>query len=228
MHSVKAKWEFDRVYLYPLVFYLVQLEQMKQSNKTQVIRYCPGKPKLVSKGRLVNDRWVWDPVQWVRCRYCKMWHSNREFPAEYLAGDWGMDVQDKTKVGVMLIKNNEIFMTETYHTSIGFPKGEKEPNETIKQCAEREFYEESGKRIRVDDYNYKIIRMNVYRVTYVFFVIRTNDFVIDTHPKDTKEVTSYGWFNVRKIKYLDRISNISRIVIGLYVNQLSYLKKYSF
>lgn len=181
---------------------------------------CPGKPKLISKGYKINNRWVWDSVSWKKCKYCKMWHSNRAQPTEYLAGDWGVDIQKKIKVGIILIRKNEVFMTETYHTSIGFPKGEKENNESIQQCAEREFYEESGKKIKINDYKYKKISLNVYKVTYIFFVINTECFNINTHPKDTKEITSYGWFNIKQVRYISNISNVSRIVLGLYIKHL--------
>ena len=179
---------------------------------------CTGKPTLTSIGYLLDERWIWNPVKWVKCNQCTLWHSNRVFPKEYLDCEWGTDIQNKIKAGILLIKNDEIFMTETYHTHIGFPKGEKEPNETIKECAEREFYEETGTKIQIDKYDFKIVKINVYKVTYIFYVINDYNFTIHTHPKDTKEITSYGWVCIKRIKYLHNISNISRIILKLYTD----------
>jgi 8-oxo-dGTP pyrophosphatase MutT (NUDIX family) len=178
---------------------------------------CTGKPLLTSSGQCLNGKWKWDPVVWVKCKICNLHHSNRIFPKEFLDCEWGLS-QVKTKAGIILIKNNEIFMTETYHTHLGFPKGEKEPNETIKECAEREFYEETGTYINISHYNYKIIKMNIYSVLYVFYVIICNDISLNTLPIDTKEITSFGWLSIDRIKYLKLVSNISKIIIGIYLN----------
>lgn len=185
---------------------------------------CKGKPILNSKGHRINDRWKWDKVIWNKCNVCNMWHSNRSVSPEYLDGDWGVSIQKKTKVGILLIKNDLAYMTETYHTSIGFPKGEKENGETIEECAEREFYEETGTKIKINKYKYKKIKLNIYNVLYIFYVIIVNEFDIITHPKDTKEVTSYGWFNIHKIRFLDNVSNVSKIVLCLYKNHLNFTR----
>jgi 8-oxo-dGTP pyrophosphatase MutT (NUDIX family) len=185
-----------------------------------MINNCKGKPLLTSIGYILNERWIWNPVKWTHCLICKLWHSNRAYPKDYLDCDWGSDIQDKTKAGILLIKNDKIFMTETYHTHMGFPKGEKEPYESVEECAEREFYEETGTKINLNDYNYTIIKINVYKVTYVFYVIRDENVSINTHPKDTKEITSYGWVGIKRIKYIHNISNISRIIIGLYTKHV--------
>lgn len=182
---------------------------------------CPGKPPLVSSGHLLNKKWIWDEVEWNKCNVCSLWHSNRLIPIGYLNCDWGVDIQDKIKSGIMLINDrNDIFMTETYHTHIGFPKGEKEPTETIKDCAEREFYEETGTRFIINDHDFKVLKMNVYKVSYVFYVIKTTS-DIHTKPTDTKEVTSYGWVNIEQVKYIRKVSTISKIILDLYLTHIT-------
>jgi 8-oxo-dGTP pyrophosphatase MutT (NUDIX family) len=184
---------------------------------------CPGKPVLTEKGHRENNVWVWGKVNWIKCKRCSMYHSNRILPQDYLDGDWGVGVYTKTKVGIVLVRNGYVFMTETYHTSIGFPKGEKEPNESIEACAEREFHEESGTKVKLSDYKHKKITLNIYNVTYIFYVVQAN-IAIETRPMDTKEITSYGWFNARNIRNISNISNVSRIVLGLIFNHLDVFK----
>lgn len=113
----------------------------------------------------------------------------------------------------MLHKKNQIFITESYNSCYGFPKGEKEHNETVEQCAKREFFEETGYNIENTDLsNYKILKTNIENITYIFYVIKVGEnFDLNTFPIDDVEITSFGWKRINEIKNLKLSKAVKKI-----------------
>lgn len=174
-----------------------------------------------ASGSRVNNIWFWKKVKWKYCDHCNMHHSNRKIPNTYLNDDWKMYDFTKIKVGVILVKENKLWMIESYNKCFGFPKGEKENNETEIECARREFYEETGTRITITENNRKIIK-TFDNVTYIFYVVNVNkDFEIFTFPKDDIEITSFGWVDIRNAKKLN-LSHISKKVLYLYIKYFKF------
>jgi len=162
-------------------------------------------PLGFSSGFNKNGKWVWDKASWTKCS-CGLHHSNRFIPRVFWEQDWVITKQlNRKKAGIILIRDfHEIWITQSYHKCYGFPKGEKEENETIEQCAKREFLEETGTNIyniSLDD-KY-VINTYIEDVEYVFYIIHVNKhFDLVTVPIDDVEITSFGWISITRLKTL--------------------------
>jgi 8-oxo-dGTP pyrophosphatase MutT (NUDIX family) len=174
-----------------------------------------------ASGWCSDGQWVWKNVNWVKCD-CGLWHSNRYIPRYY----WKQyqNVPKKTnrkKAGVIVVRNfSEVWITQSYHQCYGFPKGEKEPDESIEECAKREFYEETGHNIDNIELD-KCSKVSVYilDVEYIFFILNVDsDFNIKTFPLDDVEITSCGWVKLRDI-YTLKVSKSVKMSIKMYSKQ---------
>lgn len=136
-----------------------------------------------------------DKVDWNKC-WCGMYHSNRVVPPEYWSKYVGTSTV-KYNCGIILRRNEELFVVQSYNNYYGFPKGSiKHKYEKFTECALREFYEETGYMLDLCKYkvDVKSFRNDSTRVKYFFFIVTVpDDFDIDTKPIDSMEITSFGW-----------------------------------
>ena len=158
------------------------------------------KPIGIASGFKDNDNnWIWKKVKWKKCNHCGMWHSNRFIPNVFWNQNWIVK-ENRQKVGIIVIRDKkEIWMTQCYHNCYGPPKGEREENETIKECALREFKEETGMK----SFNYNLrdsLTTKIEDVEYIFYIVHVpKEFEILTNPTDDVEITSYGWMNIKNL-----------------------------
>lgn len=118
---------------------------------------------------------------------------------------------NRKKVGVILIRNNsEIWVTQCYNKCYGFPKGEREPLETIEETARREFLEETGMSIgEVDLKKCKTVNVYIENVEYIYYIVHVpREFECYSFPRDDVEITSFGWVSLEMLRSL----NLSRVV----------------
>tara|TARA_B110000211_G_scaffold227382_1_gene282154 strand:- start:551 stop:997 length:447 start_codon:yes stop_codon:yes gene_type:complete len=147
-----------------------------------------------------------------------MWHSNRFIPKEFWNQDWGIVNIRRKKVGIIMIKgNSEVLVTQSYHRCYGFPKGEKEKNESVEECAKREFLEEIGMNInKINLKNLKQVRTMIEDVEYIYFIIHVpKDFELLTFPIDDVEITSFGWKRINQLRFLNLSKAVKMIISKL-------------
>lgn len=162
--------------------------------------------------------WNWKKPKWKRC-HCGMWHSNRYIPRHFWTQNWEIKSTKRQKVGVILVRDKkELWMTQSYHGYYGFPKGEKEQEETVENCAKREFKEETG--CSIDNYTLKkcmVIKTGLgENIQYIFYIIHVpREFELYTFPEDDVEITSFGWVRIEDIDKL-RLSKAIRRVFDMY------------
>ena len=93
--------------------------------------------------------------------------------------------------GCVLVDNqNNVLLVKG--TTWSFPKGKMDEGETEEQCAERECYEETGYRVRVDP-NF-VIRMQKPKPAS-FYIIRNFD-------RNSKQDRVVEWSEIRKLKWV--------------------------
>ena len=143
-----------------------------------------------------------------------MYHSNRIIPENYWKKYNNFTTRTvKHNCGIILKKqSNHFFVVQTYNNYYGFPKGSVKDNyEQFRDCAVREFYEETGYLLDLSEFETEqlVIKNDRTKVTYVFFVVHVPEtFDIPTRPVDDVEITSYGWAHGKKIRNL-RCSEIT-------------------
>lgn len=179
---------------------------------------CKFKPCKTAGGTLIdpeNHIWNWEPVTWTFCPHCKLKHNNRLIPERYWEREWLTTSDKREKVGIMLIKNGKyVWLTESYHRCYGFPKGEREKNETREECAKREFQEETGcyKLKGMNLEKFSKIQTAIENITYIFYVVHVgSNFDIENVPEDDVEISSFGWMELEKIGNLKLSKAIRRI-----------------
>jgi 8-oxo-dGTP pyrophosphatase MutT (NUDIX family) len=155
----------------------------------------------------------WEPAKWVRCENCTLWHSNREIPIGYLtSGKWKVRKGPRKKVGIILVRNDEVWVIQSYNNCYGFPKGEKESDENEIECALREFHEETGTLLDTDLSTCKYLTHKIENILYMFYIVNVDNlFDIVTTPDDDVEITTFGWCkfkNVGKLKF----SKVGRVI----------------
>ena len=179
-----------------------------------------------ASGQKVKNHFHWDKVTWRKCS-CGLYHSNREIPSEFWKRKWKKK-KKREKVGIMIVKNDYIWVTQSYNKCFGFPKGEKEQGESDKDTCIREFKEETGGTI--DEKSLKDaekICIKVRDIKYTFFVLFVdNYFNINTTPEDDVEITSFGWKKLDEIYNL-HLSKAIKKTLKVFFNTL-YLKKNDF
>ena len=180
------------------------------------------KKNNTASGIKIKNKWNWEKVIWEKCDNCNLYHSNRIIPNEYFDREWDTTTLTRYKVGIILLRSDQnVLITESYNNCYGFPKGEKEPNESIQECAKREFKEETGMcidHIKLDDC--KKLTTNIENINYVFFVVRvSNFFKLEKYPIDDVEITSFGWKNIEDLaKY--KLSKAIRKIYNIYMNEI--------
>ncbi len=174
-----------------------------------------------------NNKWHWQDVRWKKC-HCGLWHSNRFIPPKFWQQKWNVQENcDRKKVGVILVRNKtHIWVTQSYHNCYGFPKGEKEINETVEECAKREFLEETGcsiEKVKLSDCI--VIKTMIENIQYIFYIIHVpSTFELVTFPIDDVEITSCGWVPVNDVDKL-KLSKAIRRVFDMYKRNLWIINK---
>ena len=152
-----------------------------------------------ASGKKIKNHFYWEDVTWKKCK-CGLVHSNRSIPPEFWRRKWVKKAK-REKVGIMLIKKDSIWVTQSYNKCFGFPKGEKEEGETDKETCVREFKEETGSTITQEDLSDDLkIVTRVRDIKYTFFILYVNsDYEINTLPEDDVEITTFGWKKLNNI-----------------------------
>lgn len=171
-----------------------------------------------------KPNYTWEPARWVICEKCGMHHSNREIPKGYMtSGNWKVRKGPRKKVGIILVRNHkEVWMIQSYGNCFGFPKGEKEDNETEAECAVREFREETGWNLNVDLKKSKYLTHKIENILYMFYVVHVGrEFDITTLPEDDVEITTFGWCKLTEIPNL-KLSKVGRVIFRKWQSSLNY------
>lgn len=167
-------------------------------------------PSGVKSGIFVADKWLWERADWEKCR-CGLTHSNRVIPNEYWNTWKNVPIYPKKSRyvnGIILLKGNKIFITQSYSNVFGFPKGgSSDDMEFPIMGALREFKEETGsdleKLFPARDFTAcpQITWFNSFsRIHYHFFIVSVYEwFDIKTFPLDDIEISSFGWIDISDI-----------------------------
>lgn len=162
------------------------------------------------------QKWVWEPVCW-RKSNDGMWYSNRVIPEEYWKQPWKKQIK-KRSAGVVMVRRtrygSQFWMVRSYFNCWGFPKGKVEGDETFKQAAAREFYEETGTRVNLE--NSLEIGIHHKNVTLVFYVVVVGEnYDIYTNPVSDHEITGFGWIPLDNIQRY-KLSGITKKIFESY------------
>lgn len=122
------------------------------------------------------------------------------------------------KPGVVVICENagKLLLLKNYRYGIDkevweFPRGYKECNEALKECAIRELMEETGVKNNDITQIHKIGEMNVNSAfmasTVEIYFIKINTFIIQ--PQDNENISEYLWVSFLEIKNLIRNHQIT-------------------
>lgn len=111
------------------------------------------------------------------------------------------------------LKRYETIIVKTHHGRYGFPKGKREKNETTIQNALREFHEETGLQININDLvlkngNYVYVdefsRKGNPSIRYYVTIMRKSSDINDIlSPIDINELVEAKWTPVEKFLSLD-------------------------
>ena len=101
----------------------------------------------------------------------------------------------KHRAGIVLMnRNNELLLVQNVlNLKWSFPKGCIESNESIEECAKREFHEETG-NILTDKESY-IFSFNCNDCKYFVYLTSRNKSEFNLDIFDRKEIKSVQWFN---------------------------------
>jgi 8-oxo-dGTP pyrophosphatase MutT (NUDIX family) len=174
-------------------------------------------PLRTASGFCRNGNWIWEPVKWIHCRYCGLFHSNRHIPASFWDRTWEKK-RFRHTAGVILTKKvNDIryfWITQSYHNMYGFPKGTAEEGETAKMAAQREFFEETGYKLEIE--KSPELRICFRDKTTSFFLVEVEqEFDIKVFPKTDDEITSFGWISEKNLSLLP-LNRTTRDIMKLY------------
>lgn len=164
-----------------------------------------------------DKKWVWEPVSW-RVGGDGLYYSNRVISKEFWKQNWDKP-ETNCRAGVVMVKYDKkgdlyFWVVQNYHNLFGFPKGRAEGKETARECAEREFYEETGTRISLE----KSIQLSHYQggdELHFFVVMVDEDFDIEKKPISDHEVTAFGWINSKNL-YRYRLSGLTKRILETY------------
>jgi 8-oxo-dGTP pyrophosphatase MutT (NUDIX family) len=168
--------------------------------------------------------------------WCDLWvnHSSKCFKNEY--------TQAKKKYDILNIK----YLVENSKTiyeyqEFGLPKGRRNMREKNIECAEREFFEETG--YKKSDYqfikNYPIIEeefmgTNDVKYKHIYYLVKMKEFIhppyIDNNNKiQIGEVQNIGWFTINECLNLMRPydNDKKRVLISVYNDILKMSGQYN-
>jgi 8-oxo-dGTP pyrophosphatase MutT (NUDIX family) len=131
-----------------------------------------------------------------------MYHSNRHIPETYWHRNWSPPNGKKKTAGVIVIRNDNILLVQSYGDKYGFPKGSLDANESYLHAAERELFEETGMRIDLSNKR-KIMDESKNKIVVFFVVDDGPEIVPENLPKHTHEITSIGYV---PMKYMNNMS----------------------
>jgi 8-oxo-dGTP pyrophosphatase MutT (NUDIX family) len=171
-----------------------------------------------ASGKKIKNHFYWENVTWKKCK-CGLVHSNRSIPPEFWKRKWVKKAK-REKVGIMVIKGDNIWVTQSYNKCFGFPKGEKEEGETDKETCVREFKEETGSTITQEELSDDLkIVTRVRDIKYTFYILYVNsDYEINTLPEDDVEITTFGWKKLSNIFEI-HLSKAIRKTLKIYFNR---------
>ena len=182
------------------------------------------RPQGIASGRKNRDgTWVWEKASWSEC-WCGMHHSNRMIPRRFWIRSWDSP-KSKNVAGVLLYKENlsgkrQYFLIQCYNNLFGFPKGGMEKNDgSYFQAALREFYEETGTMLPMEEKQFLEIRKTFGENRVSIFMAKVNPaFQILTRPISDVEINSFGFVDE------DNLGNfrLTKMTTGI----LDYIKKY--
>ena len=120
------------------------------------------------------------------------------FVSNYTPKEYNDDYKkyNKKKAGIILYDNNinSILIVQSRGKYWGFPKGTKNDEESIKECAIRETMEETG--IIVDPNHLKVEKIINNKATYYFLNFKKCNVIPQTHISDN-DANSIGWINIK-------------------------------
>lgn len=163
-----------------------------------------------------NTKWIWLPVKWNCCQECGMYHSNRKIPESFWKREWDSP-SSNIKAGVIVVRGDNLLMTQSYHDKFGFPKGAIDKGEKPHEAAVRELFEETGVVIDPVIISRKkplniVSGKNVYKM-FVYNV--PMNFKLASFPRDDAEITTFGWVNINQADKL-KLSRAMRSVLETY------------
>lgn len=170
--------------------------------------------RITPKGEI-----IWQIADWCPCR-CGLFHSNREIPDHYW-NQWrnmppdpvlkdGRPKEMSYTAGVILMRGNQVWVTQSYRNFYGFPKGSFCEGENMIHACLREFKEETGcdlENFTLQDFTkcdqirwFDVIK----RRQYEFLIIKVNQHfdLTNFRPEDDVEITSFGWCNIGSLRFL--------------------------
>lgn len=119
------------------------------------------------------------------------------YVSRYIPKEYNDDYKkyNKKKAGIILFDTDSksILIVQSRGKYWGFPKGTKNDDETIKECAIRETMEETGINVNPDHLNQEKIINN--KATYYFLNFTKCDVIPQTHILDN-DANSIGWINI--------------------------------
>jgi len=126
------------------------------------------------------------------CEFCEIPYSRKSSIYKSKFG--------KKKGGVFFFnkKDNKVLLVQSSGDKWGFPKGSMEKDDcTIKDCAIREVFEETGMMIKKDEL------INEHRINRAYYYyIETDDIKDVLNPDGNTDVSGIVWINVCCLKHM--------------------------
>lgn len=170
-----------------------------------------------------KKEWVWEPVKWKK-RKDNLFYSNRKIPKSFWKQKWEKPLTSD-RAGVIIMKRTKrdglkFWMCQSYHNLFGFPKGIPEENESFQETAKREFYEETGTKICLD--NSLELKSYQGKRCYCFYLVTVpSDYHIKTKPTNDHEITSFGWISAKKLDKI-KLNSVTKIALNTYIKTPHY------
>lgn len=112
----------------------------------------------------------------------------------------GIILFDSTLEKVLMVKTLVSPQENNVTGKWGVPKGHKEENETLEECAMREFYEETGIKLNVNPDDSKIRVNNTY---YYPYVISEGTIMNRLRPMNDMEISNIHFVNIDIIRDIE-------------------------
>lgn len=178
---------------------------------------CSLKFRVKSGGKIVDGKWVWEPVVWEKCS-CGISHSNRSIPDSFWNQKWEKPKNGKSSAGVLLWKEycgrKKFLLVQSYGNLYGIPKGKIEDGESFFDGALREFYEETGTNLEIDYNDFFEVRKCIGRDRTSIYIAKVPwNFNITSVPKSDVEISSFGFVDSNILgRY--KINNFSKNILS--------------